>query len=92
MSLKASPSGFKLNRFYLQQMIYRGRHRNPGVTYQYTVDKQRVRRRYKYRLSEWSACSVSCGLGYMRRNYECVDEHNNRKLMLLILTNLVLEV
>ncbi|KAJ8714545.1 hypothetical protein PYW07_002770 [Mythimna separata] len=58
------------------QMIYRGRHRNPGVTYQYTVDRQRMKRRYKYRVSEWSACSVSCGLGYMRRNYECVDEHN----------------
>ncbi|CAH0687809.1 unnamed protein product [Spodoptera exigua] len=57
------------------QRIYRGRHRNPGVTYQYTVD-QRVRRQYKYRVSEWSACSVTCGVGYMRRHHECVDEHN----------------
>ncbi|PZC79906.1 hypothetical protein B5X24_HaOG215670 [Helicoverpa armigera] len=58
------------------QRIYSGRHRNPGVTYQYTVDRQRMRRRYKYRVSEWSACSVSCGIGYMRRKYECVDDHN----------------
>ncbi|KAL0821080.1 hypothetical protein ABMA28_005711 [Loxostege sticticalis] len=58
------------------QRIYRGRHRNPGVTYQYTVDRQR-QRRFAYRLSEWSACSVTCGVGYMRRHYECVDEHNH---------------
>lgn len=58
------------------QRIYRGRHRNPGVTYQYTVDQQRIRKKYRYRLSEWSGCSVSCGIGYMRRHYECVDEHN----------------
>ncbi|XP_063830202.1 A disintegrin and metalloproteinase with thrombospondin motifs 7 [Ostrinia nubilalis] len=57
------------------QRIYRGRHRNPGVTYQYTVDRQR-QRRFGYRLSDWSPCSVTCGVGYMRRHYECVDEHN----------------
>ncbi|XP_028167444.1 A disintegrin and metalloproteinase with thrombospondin motifs 7 [Ostrinia furnacalis] len=58
------------------QRIYRGRHRNPGVTYQYTVDRQR-QRRFGYRLSDWSPCSVTCGVGYMRRHYECVDEHNH---------------
>lgn len=69
----------QINCLYFQQRIYRGRHRNPGVTYQYTVD-QRMRRQYKYRVSEWSACSVTCGVGYMRRHHECVDE-NNRKLI-----------
>ncbi|CAG4944130.1 unnamed protein product [Parnassius apollo] len=58
------------------QRIFGGKHRNPGVTYQYTVDKQQLRRRFSYRMSEWSACSVTCGDGYMRRYYECVDEHN----------------
>ncbi|XP_075979285.1 ADAM metallopeptidase with thrombospondin type 1 motif B [Anticarsia gemmatalis] len=57
------------------QRIYRG-HRNPGVTYQYVVDRQRGRKPYRYRLTEWSACSVTCGVGYMRRKHECVDEHN----------------
>lgn len=58
------------------QRIFRGRHRNPGVTYQYTVDKQRLQKHYRYRLSEWSPCSVSCGVGYTRRHYECVDEYS----------------
>ncbi|KAL4704462.1 hypothetical protein ACJJTC_019561 [Scirpophaga incertulas] len=57
------------------QRIFRGRHRNPGVTYQYTVD--RARRRFSYRLSEWSPCSATCGTGYTRRHYECVNEHNH---------------
>ncbi|XP_026741439.1 A disintegrin and metalloproteinase with thrombospondin motifs 12 [Trichoplusia ni] len=58
------------------QRIYRGRHRNPGVTYQYTVDSQRVHPRYRYRVSDWSPCSVTCGIGNMRRHLECYDEHN----------------
>ncbi|XP_068622404.1 A disintegrin and metalloproteinase with thrombospondin motifs 7 [Battus philenor] len=58
------------------QRIFGGKHRNPGVTYQYTVDRQRLRRRFSYRMSDWSPCSVTCGEGYMRRYYECVDEHN----------------
>ncbi|KPJ19387.1 A disintegrin and metalloproteinase with thrombospondin motifs 7 [Papilio machaon] len=56
------------------QRISGGKHRNPGVTYQYTVS--RPQRRHTYRLSDWSPCSVSCGDGYMRRHIECVDEHN----------------
>ncbi|VVC95252.1 unnamed protein product [Leptidea sinapis] len=56
------------------QRIFRGKHRNPGVTYQYTVDQPK--KRFHYRLSEWSACSVSCGTGRMHRNYQCVDESN----------------
>ncbi|XP_052752253.1 A disintegrin and metalloproteinase with thrombospondin motifs 12 [Galleria mellonella] len=57
------------------QRICRGLHRNPGVTYQYTVDRER-QRQFRYRLSEWSPCSVTCGLGYMRRQHECVDKNN----------------
>ncbi|GBP61289.1 A disintegrin and metalloproteinase with thrombospondin motifs 7 [Eumeta japonica] len=58
------------------QRIYRGRHRNPGVTYQYTVDRQPNRRRW--RLSEWSPCSASCGIGYSRQRLVCIDD-NDRK-------------
>lgn len=57
------------------QRIFRGRHRNPGVTYQYTVDKQRLHKKHSYRLSEWTPCSVTCGVGYTRRYYECIDQH-----------------
>ncbi|XP_013183866.1 A disintegrin and metalloproteinase with thrombospondin motifs 7 [Amyelois transitella] len=56
------------------QRICRGKHRNPGVTYQYTVDRQR---QYRYRLTEWSPCSASCGVGYMSRHYECVDQDSH---------------
>ncbi|KAI8434227.1 hypothetical protein MSG28_012332 [Choristoneura fumiferana] len=60
------------------QRIYRGRHRNPGVTYQYTVDRMNRRPRYRYRLSEWGPCSVSCGRGRMDRRHECVNERGHK--------------
>ncbi|XP_045775396.1 A disintegrin and metalloproteinase with thrombospondin motifs 7 [Maniola jurtina] len=56
------------------QRIFRGKHRNPGVVYQYTVDQPRGKR-YAYRLSDWSACSATCGHGRMHRHYTCVDDH-----------------
>ncbi|XP_041980558.1 A disintegrin and metalloproteinase with thrombospondin motifs 7 [Aricia agestis] len=58
------------------QRIFSGSRRNPGVTYQYTVDRPRAR--FSYRLSDWSACSASCGDGYMQRHYQCFDEHNRQ--------------
>nr|XP_032514360.1 A disintegrin and metalloproteinase with thrombospondin motifs 7 [Danaus plexippus plexippus] len=58
------------------QRIFRGKHRNPGVTYQYTVDQPKSL--VRYRLSDWSACSVTCGLGRMYRHYICVDQHNRQ--------------
>ncbi|XP_053611861.1 A disintegrin and metalloproteinase with thrombospondin motifs 7-like [Plodia interpunctella] len=56
------------------QRICRGKHRNPGVTYQYTVDRQR---QYLYRVTDWSPCNVSCGVGYMSRHFECVDQDSH---------------
>ncbi|CAG4935187.1 unnamed protein product [Colias eurytheme] len=58
------------------QRIISGERRNPGVTYQYTVDQPK--KRFQYRLSEWSACSASCGAGFMYRHYQCIDEHNRQ--------------
>ncbi|CAK1542142.1 unnamed protein product [Leptosia nina] len=58
------------------QRIFRGRHRNPGVTYQYVVDQPK--RRYHYRVSDWTPCSVTCGLGRMHRYYQCFDDHNRQ--------------
>ncbi|XP_059055686.1 A disintegrin and metalloproteinase with thrombospondin motifs 7 isoform X2 [Achroia grisella] len=57
------------------QRLCRGLHRNPGVTYQYTVDRKR-QKQFKYQLSKWSACSVTCDVGYMRRHLECVDQND----------------
>lgn len=62
----------------LQQRIYRGRHRNPGVTYQYTVDRMNRRARYRYRLGDWGPCSVTCGRGRMDRRHECVNERGRK--------------
>ncbi|CAH2087110.1 unnamed protein product [Euphydryas editha] len=56
------------------QRIFRGKHRNPGVTYQYTVDQPK-HKRFMYQLSDWSPCSVTCGVGRMHRHYICLDEH-----------------
>ncbi|XP_045512095.1 A disintegrin and metalloproteinase with thrombospondin motifs 7-like [Pieris brassicae] len=58
------------------QRIFRGRHRNPGVTYQYVVDQPK--RKFQYRLSDWTACSVTCGVGRMHRHYQCFDDHNRQ--------------
>ncbi|CAG9791078.1 unnamed protein product [Diatraea saccharalis] len=57
------------------QRIFRGRHRNPGVTYQYTVDSAR-RHLYTYALSDWSPCSATCGRGIMRRHLQCRDQQD----------------
>lgn len=55
------------------QRIYRGNHRNPGVNYQYTVSKK-----YRYRLSDWSPCSATCGRGRMYRQHECVTDSGHK--------------
>ncbi|XP_026326266.1 A disintegrin and metalloproteinase with thrombospondin motifs 7 [Hyposmocoma kahamanoa] len=63
------------------QLIF-SKHRNPGVTYQYTVDANRTsvqhrpRPLFSYRLSDWSPCSGSCGKGHMRRHLQCIDSHH----------------
>lgn len=48
------------------QRIYRGKLRNPGVTYQYTVDRAHI-----WKLTDWSKCSVTCGRGVMTRRFIC---------------------
>ncbi|XP_049871577.1 A disintegrin and metalloproteinase with thrombospondin motifs 7-like [Pectinophora gossypiella] len=61
------------------QRIKSGKLRNPGVTYQYTVDRQGLRhRRFRYKLTPWSACNATCGDGYVSRRYECFDEHDRQ--------------
>lgn len=65
------------------QIIYRGKYKNLGISYNYTIPKQ-VRstdREYEWHFSEWSACSVTCGSGHqtslpvcMERKLGVVDE------------------
>ncbi|KAI5643860.1 reprolysin family propeptide domain-containing protein [Phthorimaea operculella] len=63
----------------IYQRIKSGKLRNPGVTYQYTVDsKELKRRRLSYKLTPWSPCNVTCGNGYATRKYECYDEHDRQ--------------
>ncbi|CAG9130181.1 unnamed protein product [Plutella xylostella] len=58
------------------QHIYRGKNRNPVVQYKYTVDRQPRRSRHRYKLSDWSPCSVTCGAGKVTRHLLCVDMHD----------------
>lgn len=58
-------------------MIYTGRHRNPGVRYQYIVDKpppvEKPENQYRWKQSNWTPCSKTCGSGYRKQQVVCVN-------------------
>lgn len=75
-------------------MIYRGRHRNPGVRYQYTVDRRRgapgeegaegtegaEAQAYRWGAADWTVCSRACGGGLMRQPVVCLNNSNGQSV------------
>ncbi|XP_077291043.1 ADAM metallopeptidase with thrombospondin type 1 motif B [Arctopsyche grandis] len=57
----------------IYQMIYTGRHRNPGVRYQYIVDKHQVDTQYRWGVRNWTPCNKTCGGGITRQPIICVN-------------------
>ncbi|KAJ1530655.1 hypothetical protein ONE63_005527 [Megalurothrips usitatus] len=58
----------------LVYVIFRGRARNPGVRYQYTVRRPGgAAPSLSWRWADWSACSATCGGGRQERRAVCAS-------------------
>ncbi|KAJ4433156.1 hypothetical protein ANN_15413 [Periplaneta americana] len=57
-------------------LIYRGRYRNFGLKYEYTVPKKKPARvpEYNWIFSDWSSCSATCGGGTQAQHPVCQEK------------------
>lgn len=63
------------------QVIFRGRARNPGLRYQYTVRRPGVLPPSRsWRWTDWSSCSATCGGGHQELRAVCTsgDQHGGQ--------------
>jgi thrombospondin motif-containing protein 7/thrombospondin motif-containing protein 12 len=60
---------------FVLQLIYRGRYRNFGLKYEYTVPKKKPLRvpEYNWVFYDWSPCSATCGSGTQASHPVCQE-------------------
>lgn len=57
-------------------MISRGKNRNPGIQYEYTLAKNLSadpQPQFEWRMADWTPCSVTCGGGIQYQFATCID-------------------
>lgn len=60
--------------YYLVKVLVRGKSKNPGIRYEYTLSANQTKTTvYFWKLGEWSACSATCGGGIQRRLPICYE-------------------
>lgn len=59
----------------IKQVIYRGKFKNAGIAYNYTVPKTDIaaEKQYEWSFSDWSACSATCGTGVQTAEAVCKE-------------------
>lgn len=62
------------------QAVVRGNESNPGIYYEFTLPAVNVSagRQHQWRLSNWTACSASCGGGVQHREPICQENGKGR--------------
>lgn len=51
--------------------------KNPGIKFEYTIPKNQTithKLVFKWKYSEWTPCSATCGIGSTRSEVECIEE------------------
>lgn len=61
--------------YYFVKVLVRGKSKNPGIRYEYTLSANQTKTQtvYFWKLGEWSACTHTCGGGIQRRLPVCFE-------------------
>lgn len=55
-------------------MLVRGKSKNPGIRYEYTLTANETKEPvYYWKLGDWSACTATCGGGIQQREPICFE-------------------
>lgn len=61
-------------------MLVRGKSKNPGIRYEYTLPANETREPvYYWKLGDWSACSATCDGGIQQREPICIESIDSVK-------------
>lgn len=60
-------------------VLVRGKNKNPGIIYEYTLSENAAQVPiYYWKLGDWAACSATCGGGIQNRLIACYQANKGK--------------